>query len=169
MKTNFPKIIESCKKIRFQDCDPFNHLNNGRYVDYYINAREDQLLENYGIDLFKIIKEDYLGWVVSNNQVAYLRPVFTMEEICIESQLINYSSKNLQVEMRMWSKDKTKLKSIAWFSFVPFDLKSNKVAPHTDYFMNLFEKIILKVEQKSFEEREMYFRILRKKYLQKDK
>jgi acyl-CoA thioester hydrolase len=168
MKTDFPKIIESDKKIRFQDCDPFNHLNNGRYVDYYINAREDQLLENYGIDLFKIIKEDYLGWVVSSNQVAYLRPVFTMEEICIESQLINYSSKHLQVEMRMWNKDKTRLKSIAWFSFVPFDLKSNKVAPHTDYFMNLFEKILLKVEHKNFEEREMYFRILRKKYLQKE-
>jgi acyl-CoA thioester hydrolase len=45
-------ILRSTKKIRFQDCDPFNHLNNGRYVDYYINSREDQLLENYNIDLF---------------------------------------------------------------------------------------------------------------------
>ncbi len=158
-----PKIIESNKKIRFQDCDPFNHLNNGRYVDYYINAREDQLLENYGIDLFKIIKEDRLGWVVSNNQVAYLRPVFTMETICIESQLIKFSPKHLQVEMRMWNHDKTILKSIAWFGFVPFNLATNKVEKHSPSFMDLFEKVILPVTEKTFEEREIYFRTLRKK------
>ena len=27
-----PNILESTKKIRFQDCDPFNHLNNGRKI-----------------------------------------------------------------------------------------------------------------------------------------
>ena len=166
---NLPKIIESRKKIRFQDCDPFNHLNNGRYVDYYINAREDQLLENYGIDLFKIIKEKGLGWVVSNNQVAYLRPVFTMEELVIESQLIYYGSKYIQVEMRMWSLDKSKLKSVAWFSFVPFNLKTNKVEPHSDSFMELFEEVLLPVEQKTFEAREIHFRALRKRQIQRDK
>jgi len=157
-----PKIIESKKKIRFQDCDPFNHLNNGRYVDYYINAREDQLLENYNIDLFKIIKEKLLGWVVSNNQVAYLKPVFTMEEVVIESQLLSYTSKHIKVEMRMWNKDKTTLKSIAWFGFVPFDLRRNQVASHTEEFINLFEQVVLPVSQNTFEERELYFRMLKK-------
>lgn len=158
-----PKIIESSKKIRFQDCDPFNHLNNGRYVDYFINSREDQLLENYNIDLFKIVKNEGLGWVVSNNQVAYLVPVFTMETVVIESQLIRYSPKHLQVEMRMWNADKTILKSIAWFGFVPFNLRANKVVNHNDFFMSLFKEILLEVPETTFEERERYFRGLRKK------
>ena len=38
------KTIESKVKIRFPDCDPFNHLNNSKYIDYIINAREDHLL-----------------------------------------------------------------------------------------------------------------------------
>ncbi len=160
--STLPKIIESKKKIRFQDCDPFNHLNNGRYVDYYINAREDQLLENYNIDLFKIIKEELLGWVVSNNQVAYLKPVFTMEEVVIESQLISYAPKHLRVEMRMWNKDKTILKSIAWFGFVAFNLRKNSATTHTEEFMNLFEQVVLPVSQNTFEERELYFRTLRR-------
>ncbi len=42
------KIIESKVKIRFPDCDPFNHLNNSKYIDYFINAREDQLIGNTG-------------------------------------------------------------------------------------------------------------------------
>lgn len=153
-----PKILESSKKIRFQDCDPFNHLNNGRYVDYYINAREDQLLENYNIDLFKIIKEEGLGWVVSNNQIAFLKPVFTMENIVFESQLISFTPKGIQVEMRMWNTNKTLLKSIAWFRFVPFNLKKNKVSKHDENYMQLFEKVLEPVPQKTFEERELFFR-----------
>jgi len=158
-----PKIIESRKKIRFQDCDPFNHLNNGRYVDYYINAREDQVFENYGIDLFKIIKEEGLGWVVSNNQVAYLRPVFTMETVVIESQLIAYSPKHLQVEMRMWNADKSILKSVAWFGFVPFNLKKNRVEIHEDKFTKLFSDVLLEIPETTFEERELYFRAKQRK------
>lgn len=152
------KILESSKKIRFQDCDPFNHLNNGRYVDYYINAREDQLLENYNIDLFKIIKEEGLGWVVSNNQIAFLKPVFTMENIVFESQLISFTLKGIQVEMRMWNTNKTLLKSIAWFRFVPFNLKKNQVSQHDENYMQLFEKVVAPVPQKTSEERELFFR-----------
>jgi len=158
-----PKIIESTKKIRFQDCDPFNHLNNGRYVDYYINAREDQLVENYGIDLFKIIKDEGLGWVVSNNQVAYLKPVFTNEILVIQSQLIAYSPKHLQVEMRMWNKDKSILKSVAWFNFVPFNLKRNRVEAHQEKYTQLFKEVLLEITEKTFEEREHHFRTLQRK------
>lgn len=161
--SQLPKIIESKKKIRFQDCDPFNHLNNGRYVDYFINAREDQLNENYGIDLFKIIKEEGLGWVVSNNQVAYIKPVFTMETVVIESQLLAYSNKHLQVEMRMWNQEKTTLKSVAWFSFVPFNLKKNQVEAHQEKYMKLFKEVLFEIPEKSFEERELYFRLLQRK------
>lgn len=161
--SQLPKIIESSKKIRFQDCDPFNHLNNGRYVDYYINSREDQILENYGIDLFKVIKEEGIGWVVANNQVSYLKPVFTMEMVTIESQLIAYSSKHLQVEMRMWNQDKTILKSIAWFSFVPFNLKKNKVEAHQEKYSNLFSQVLLEIPEKIFEERELFFRMQQRK------
>jgi acyl-CoA thioester hydrolase len=52
--------------IRFSDCDPFGHLNNSKYLDYFINAREDHLKENYDIDL-----KDWalrgLGFVVSRH------------------------------------------------------------------------------------------------------
>lgn len=153
-----PNIIESRKKIRFQDCDPFNHLNNGRYVDYFINAREDQVFQNYGVDLFKVIKEEGIGWVVANNQVAYLKPVFTMETVVIQSQLIQYSSKHLQVEMRMFNEDKSVLKSIAWFTFVPFNLRKNKVEIHQEKYAKIFSEVLLEVPQKTFEEREYFFR-----------
>ncbi len=40
-----PEVLTSQAIIRFQDCDPYAHLNNGRYLDYFMNAREDQCVE----------------------------------------------------------------------------------------------------------------------------
>ena len=47
-----PQELESTTHIRFQDCDPFGHLNNAQYLDYFMNAREDHLLANYAFDIF---------------------------------------------------------------------------------------------------------------------
>ena len=47
----YKKVLESKMKVRFHDCDPFNHLNNSRYIDYIVTARGDQLLENYNLDI----------------------------------------------------------------------------------------------------------------------
>lgn len=160
---NLPKILESKSKIRFQDCDPFNHLNNGRYLDYYINAREDQLVEHYDLDLFKIIKEHALGWVVSSSQVSYIKPVFTMEEVIIDSKLIQFSPKHLVVEARMWNFDKTILKSFCWLNFVHFNLKTNKVQQHSSDFMELFKNVSIPVDEASFSEREKNYRLKNKK------
>ena len=108
------RILGNKVKIRFQDCDPFNHLNNSKYIDYFINAREDHLLENYNLDIYTMALTEGLSWVVASNQISYLRPAVMMENVVIESQVIRYTTKSLQVEMRMYNEDKTELKSVMW-------------------------------------------------------
>ena len=73
------KEVESQTLVRFPDCDPFNHLNNSKYIDYIINAREDQLLKYYDIDIHKMVKETGLTWVVAQNNISYLVPAEIME------------------------------------------------------------------------------------------
>lgn len=150
---DFNPVPSSIHTIRFQDCDPFNHLNNGRYVDYFLNAREDQLLEHYGLDIYQIARETGLCWVVSTSQQAYLRPAITMEKVVIDTQLIAYGPKHVSVEVRMWDLEKKVLKSLCWMSFVHFDLKQNKVAAHSAEYMSLFERVHTTVPETSFEER----------------
>ncbi|WP_412985379.1 acyl-CoA thioesterase [Pontimicrobium sp. IMCC45349] len=152
MKT-LPKILKSKTKIRFQDCDPFNHLNNAAYINYLINAREDQLIQYYDIDIYKMGKTLGKSWVVGSNQIAYLRPAFLMEEVVIDSQLINFSNSSLQVELRMWNHDKTELKAVMWSSFVHFNLIKLKTEVHTEELMQLFNAVLNPVKQTSFETR----------------
>jgi len=152
MKT-LEKILESKAKIRFQDCDPFNHLNNAAYINYLINAREDQLIEYYGIDIYKLGKTEGKSWVVGSNQIAYLRPAFLMEDVIIDSQLIKFSNSTLKVEIRMWNKDKTELKAVMWSTFVHYNLIKLRSEIHSDYFMELFESVNYPIGTFTFEER----------------
>jgi len=147
------KILESKTKVRFQDCDPFNHLNNSKYIDYFINAREDHVLNYYNLDISEHIAKFYKGWLVASNQITYIKPALMMEEVIIESQLIHFSSSSLKVEMKMWNKDKTVLKSIIWTSLIYFEIKSQKKAEHSEELINLFKEVVNPVEDIIFENR----------------
>ncbi len=148
-----PKTLESKTKIRFQHCDPFNHLNNAEYINYMINAREDQVIDHYNLDFFKMAENQGISWVVGTNQIAYLKPAFLMETVVIDSQLFKYSENELMVEIKMWNHNKTQLKSILWSSFVHFNLLKQKRWNHDAKLMELFSTVVNPIEVSSFNER----------------
>jgi thioesterase-3 len=153
------KILKTKRKIRFQDCDPFNHLNNSKYLEYFINAREDQVAEHYNLDIFEYMKATGLSWVVASNQIGYVRPAFTMETVMIESQLIQYTENLLLVEMKMWNEDETELKAILWIKFIQYNIQTKKAANHSDDLMKLFESVVMPVGESVFENR--YVKVIR--------
>lgn len=132
------KLPESTTKIRFPDCDPFNHLNNSKYIDYFLNAREDQLLSYYGFDLQRLAREKALSWVVAQNQVAYLTPATLMETVLIQTRLLAAENKSLLMEALMWNEDKTVLKAVLWSRFVHINLRSGKSENHSEELVSFF-------------------------------
>jgi acyl-CoA thioester hydrolase len=154
------KILKTKRKVRFQDCDPFNHLNNSKYLEYFINVREDQIAEHYDLDIFKYMKTTGLSWVVVSNQISYVKPAFTMETVLIESQLIQYTDNVLLVEMKMWNEDETELKAILWIKFIQYNLQTKKAANHSEDLMKLFQSVVVPVDQSVFENR--YVEIIQK-------
>ncbi|WP_452596826.1 acyl-CoA thioesterase [Pontimicrobium sp. MEBiC01747] len=157
MKT-LPKVVESKTKIRFQDCDPFNHLNNGSYINYFINHREDAILEHYNLDMFDMAKRTGKSWVSSSNQIAYLKPAFLMETVTISSQLFRKTESELYVEMRMYNENKTQLKAVIWCGFTHFNLLEQKRAIHAEDMNTLFESILQPINAITFEERLLQIR-----------
>ncbi|WP_298553306.1 acyl-CoA thioesterase [uncultured Algibacter sp.] len=148
-----PKVLESKTKIRFQDCDPFNHLNNGSYINYFMNHREDVLIKDYNLDIYKKAKLEGKSWVSISNQIAYLKPALLMETVVIESQLIKFDTKNLLVEMRMYNEEKTHIKSIIWSGFAHFNLVSQKREIHSTDLLQLFKNVYRSVDATIFETR----------------
>lgn len=150
----YKKSVESKMKIRFNDCDPFNHLNNSRYIDYMVIARGDQLIENYDFDIYKLAQEKGLAWVTAQTQISYIVPAYLMEEVIIQTQLIDCSDKSLLLEAFMWNIDKNILKAVMWIKLVHFNLKTKSSHLHDEDLMKFFKQIVNPLEIKmNFEER----------------
>jgi YbgC/YbaW family acyl-CoA thioester hydrolase len=133
------KTWESKSLIRFPDCDPFNHLNNARYLDYLINAREDHILKFHHFNIYELARKKGISWVVSRNQIAYLKPALLMETVIIQSTLLRMDEREILVEMSMWNTDKTILKAFLWTNFVHFNILTQRRETHSDELMQSFQ------------------------------
>lgn len=128
--------------IRFGDCDPFGHLNNTRYIDYFLNAREDHLRESYGINL-KDWAAKGIGFVVSRHDIRYLRPVSYNDRVCIQSSLIGMGDTWLRVEMLLWDEDRGQLKAALWTVFTRINILTGKKEAHPADFLDTFGQILV--------------------------
>mgnify|MGYP001544130058 CR=1 FL=1 len=148
------KTIESKTRVQYQDCDPFNHLNNSKYIDYIMGARTEQLLDRYGFNTSEIAYKQGIGWVAAQTQISYFYPASWMEMVRIETRLIQFSESSLLVEGFMWDEHKTKLKCVMWAKLVHFNIKTQKSNKHSEELMNLFSTVNYPIENNpSFEER----------------
>ena len=138
---NLPKELESEVIARFQDCDPFGHLNNARYIDYFINAREDHLIQFYNLNIYEHVEQAKTAWVISKTQIAYLRPVLVMEKVRIPTRLIHYTENALVVEDLMLDHEGQRLRCLSWVEFAYVSLTSGCPIKHTSEYMDLFRKV----------------------------
>lgn len=146
------KIPSSAYTIRFSDCDPLGHLNNGRYIDYFLNAREDHLQENYQLNL-KDFYNQGISWVVNSHEITYLRPAAYTEKVKISSRLLRVGPDYLLVEMRMTDDNETHLKALMWTRFVPINITTGRRENHSEQFMEFAKSIETNETQKDYKER----------------
>ena len=136
------KILQSFYTVRFNDCDPFSHLNNARYIDYFLNAREDHLDSYYQLRLTDFAKRG-IGWVVNTHDIQYTRPAVYNERISIESCLTELGAAHLVVKMRMQDETRQINKAILLSRFTCINLKTGRKEPHPDDFMAFAEQVVV--------------------------
>lgn len=126
--------------VRFSDCDPLGHLNNARYIDYMLNAREDHLKQFHQITLPEYHKQG-LAWVVRKHEIQYLRPAFYNETVCIESKLIEVGDSHVVVEMIMYNEQQDHIKAILWCTFTSIEVKTGRKKEHPPAFMEFANSV----------------------------
>lgn len=139
---SLPKELEISTTIRFQDCDPFGHLNNARFIDYFMNAREDQLKQYYDFSIFGHGKATGQAWVVTKTQISYLFPAQLTEEVVIQTRLIQATEATIAVEGIMFDKDKKRPKAIGWIEFAYVGMSTGKPVRHGEELMTLFNNVV---------------------------
>jgi len=132
--------LQSYYIVRFSDCDPFGHLNNARYLDYMLNAREDHMREEYKLSFSDFAKQG-VGWVTTRNEIQYLRPAYYNEKVCIQSKLLEVTETDLLVEISMFDESRQQLKALLWGTFTHVNIKNSRRETHTHEMLQFLNSI----------------------------
>lgn len=138
---NLVKEPESSHFIYFQDCDALQHLNNARYFDYFLNAREQHTYRYYQWNLMEMAHQLQANWVVTNHQIAYLKPADHGQTVVIQTRLIHFDNSSLVIEGVMLNEEKDQLKALLWTTMRFVSLQTGKRSDHPDDLMDLLERL----------------------------
>lgn len=151
------KEFSSTVKIRFADCDPIGHLNNVKYLEYMLNAREDHVEQNYGFTYEQYTKETGCTWVTIQNEIAYLKEVRYNSTVTITSKTILVDDLTAVVELLMMD-DKGVVHAVFWLTVIYFNMKARKAEKMPEKTLNQFDHFLVNIDHKTFKERVSFFR-----------
>ncbi len=152
------KEISTQVKIRFSDCDPIGHLNNVKYLEYMLNAREDHVEEFYGFTYEDYIKRTGCTWIAIQNEIAYLKEVRANSQVLVSSKTIEIQDRISKVEILMKSLDGKTIFAVLWITVIYFNMKTRQSEVHPEETKELFRKFLVDLDQKDFQSRAVYLR-----------
>ena len=158
------KEISSVVKVRFSDCDPIGHLNNVKYIEYMMNAREDHVESFYGFTYEDYIKETGCTWIALQNEIAYLKEIRANKKVLITSKTIDITDRLSKVEILMKSEDDKIIHSVLWLTVIYFNMRTRKSEVLTGEIKERFEKFLVSLDQKDFQSRVNFLRSQNKLY-----
>lgn len=151
------KEFSSTVKIRFADCDPIGHLNNVKYLEYMLNAREDHVEQNYGFTYEQYTRETGCTWVTIQNEIAYLKEVRYNSTVNITSKTIKVDDITAVVELLM-TDENGKINAVFWLTVIYFNMKTRRAEKMPDETLEKFEHFLVEIDHKTFKERVTFFR-----------
>ena len=132
---------ETTHRVHFQDCDMLGHLNNVRYLDYFLNAREDHTTTHYQLNMGELAREQHAAWVITKHHISYLKPARQGVLVRICSQLIHFDNSNLVLEMQMRSEDGLRLLALLWSEMTFVTMPAGTRTDHSNAMMDLLDEL----------------------------
>ncbi len=136
------KEPSSLYTVRFNDCDPFGHLNNSSYINYFMNAREDHLAESYNLHLKDLAAKVWDGWC-TQHQISYIKPALWRKKCISIYACWNFPTHHILVEMWMTDEQKKKSEILLWSRFAHIDLKTGKRPEYDEALLKLLDEILV--------------------------
>ena len=156
------KELSTVVKVRFSDCDPIGHLNNVKYLEYMLNAREDHVENGYGFTYEEYTRKTGCTWITVQNEIAYLKEVRYNAKVQISSKTIEIGDRLSKVEILMKSEDGKIIHSVLWLTVIYFDMKTRTSVSQPEETKDLFKKFLVTLEEKDFQNRAISLRKLNK-------
>lgn len=154
--------------IDFQDCDPFGHLNNVKYLNYIMAARTAHLKEAYGFDIYAHTRDTGNGWVVGTTHISYLHPAHYNEQVVIETRLLHADNYRIVPEAVMLSEDLNRVHAVAWVEFVYINVAKGRPQKHGDELLSFLRSLQVPGREWASEDFSLRVRELAKKFRRRE-
>jgi len=138
------------RRVLFSDCDPFGHLYNARYLDYFLDAREEHVALNYPL-LHAALQSRETNWVIVSNNVRYISGAKLGDTVTVESAIVRFTRNSVLLEVAM-SND-TGLKAIMWSWLRHVNLQRGIVINHTAEIQQFLQEVCIPCECTTVDER----------------
>jgi YbgC/YbaW family acyl-CoA thioester hydrolase len=129
-------------RVRMRDCDVHGHLHNTRYVDYLLDARDDQLRAYYDFDMVEVARRTGIAWYVVMTQARFYEPARIGALLRAVTRLISYDQHRFVLEGRLYGQS-DRLSALIWFTFRAVDVTSAQPTEHSHELMALFGRLVL--------------------------
>ena len=139
-----PTLVQSPEttyRVQVQDCDPLGHLNNARYFDYFLKAREDHSTEHYDRNMGQLAREQNAAWAITKHQISFLKPARQDQTVRVLSQLIHFDNSHLVLEMQMRSDDGSRLLALLWSEMAFVTMPASTRTDHGNALMDLLDQL----------------------------
>lgn len=154
--------------IDFQDCDPFGHLNNVKYLNYFMAARTAHLKEAYGFDIYAHTTQTGNGWVVGTTHISYLNPARYNEKVVIQTRLLHADNFRIVPEAVMLSEDLTRLHAVAWVEFVYVNVAKGRPQKHGPELLTFLKSLQVPGSEWASEDFSLRVREIAKKFRKRE-
>jgi YbgC/YbaW family acyl-CoA thioester hydrolase len=159
---------QSTAWIDFQDCDPFGHLNNVKYLNYIMQARTRQLKDAYDFDIYDHTAKTGKGWVVGTTHISYLAPARYNDTVRIKTRLLHADNFRLVPEAVMESEDGAKLHAVAWIEFIYVDVKRGRPVKHGEELLPFLKSLVVPGFEWAGDDFSLRVREVQKQFRQKE-
>ena len=156
------KEISTVVKVRFSDCDPIGHLNNVKYLEYMLNAREDHVENGYGFTYEEYTRKTGCTWITIQNEIAYLKEIRYNAKVQITSKTIEVGDRLSKVEILMKDENEKEVFAVLWITVIYFNMKTRKSEALPPETKELFSQYLVEIPHQEFKDRVQYFRLLNK-------
>lgn len=127
-----------------------------------LNAREDHLAEHYQFTQEDYAKKTGCVWVIVQNEIAYLKEVKYNREVVLTSKVIDINPRTSKIEILMKEPHTEKIHAILWCTLIHFNLATRKSEDANAEILDLHQRDLVILEQKTFQERADFLRMQNK-------
>lgn len=133
-----PIVYTYSMPIRFDDLDPYGHVNAGRYLDLIASSRFHFAAKHQGLDS-ATLAERRCGWFLKHVDYTYRRPIVGTCSVVVNSWLkeVPHDSR-FEVMFNIKDEHDSKVHAEGRLTYVTIDLATNKPSPLPDWLLPYF-------------------------------